>query len=158
MDKQEFFKSLGFTNYETDAIVSLIRLKIASPKEISVNSGVPQNKLYQILSKFEKMGLLSEIPSETKKYKIINLKTFIASKIKEREKSLSELKKSSKNIEEVEDNEKEFIFSLIKGQKAIMNKLVEHNPKVKKEILGVQEGLGEGFECYEKSNQKRGRS
>lgn len=76
MNKQEFFKSLGFTAYEANSIISLIKLKIASPKEISTNSGVPQNKLYQILSKFEEKGILSEIPSETKKYKVINLRNF----------------------------------------------------------------------------------
>ena len=77
MNKQEFFKSLGFTNYEISTILSLIRLKVATPKEISLNSGVPQNKLYRILSKFEKEEILSEIPSDVKKYKLINLKSFI---------------------------------------------------------------------------------
>ena len=138
MNKQEFFKSLGFTAYEANSIISLIKLKIASPKEISTNSGVPQNKLYQILSKFEEKGILSEIPSETKKYKVINLRTFIADKIKEREKNIKELKKNSKKIEDISENEEEFIFSLIKGQRAIMNRLAEHSLHIKKEILGVQ--------------------
>jgi len=138
MDKQTFFKSLGFTNYETSSIISLIRLKIASPKEISADSGVPQNKLYQVLSKFKDLGILSEIPSETKKYKLINLKSFIDKKIKESEKNLKELKYNSREIEKINEKEDKFIFSLIKGQRAIMNKLTEHSPHVKKEILGVQ--------------------
>lgn len=138
MNKYEFFKSLGFTNYEIKTILSLIKLKVATPKEISLNSGVPQNKLYQILLKFENEGILSRIPSDIKKYKLINLKSFINSKIKEKENNIRELKDNSKRIEEINENEEEFIFSLIKGQRGIMNKLSEKNLKVKKEILGVQ--------------------
>jgi len=138
MNKQEFFKSLGFTRYEANILLSLIRLKVATPKEISLNSGVPQNKLYQILSKFENEGILSQIPSDVKKYKLISFKSFIDSKIDEKEKNIKELKNNFKKIGEIDENEEEFIFSLIKGQKGIMNKLAEKNLEVKKEILGVQ--------------------
>lgn len=138
MDKHEFFRFLGFTQYETNILISLIKLKVATPKEISLNSGVPQNKLYQILSKFEKEGILSQLPSDTKKYKLINLKSFIDIKLNEKEKNLKELKDNSKKIDDINENEEEFIFSLIKGQKGIMNKLGEKNLEVKKEILGVQ--------------------
>lgn len=136
MDKKDFFKSLGFSEYETKTLISLINLKIATPKEISFDSGVPQNKLYGILKRFEQIGILSAIPSGG--YKVINLKTFINKKIEEKEKRVKELKKNSDIIEKLGEGEGEFIFSLIKGQKTIMNKLAENNYSVKKEILGVQ--------------------
>ena len=158
MDRIGFFKDLEFSEYEAKALSSLIKLKSANPKEINVDSGVPQNKLYSILKKFEKSGILSMIPSEPKKYRLINIKSFVKEKIKEREENLKRLKKNSDNIEEIKEEDKQSVFSLIKGQRAIMNKLAETNQEVKKEILGVQRNWkvwGEGLRAMQ-SAVKRG--
>lgn len=138
MDRTEFFKDLGFSEYEAKTLSSLIKLKAGNPKEISLDSGVPQNKLYQILRKFEGFGILAILPTEPKKYELINIKTFIEKRLKEKQEKLKQLKESSKNIELIKDNEKQAVFSLIKGQKAIMNKLAEANKNVKTEIFGIQ--------------------
>ncbi len=148
MDKTEFFKDLGFQEYEAKTLSSLIKLKSANPKEISLDSGVPQNKLYSILKKFGELGILSIIPSEPKKYELINIKSFINNKIKEKEEKLKLLKKDSEKVEELNDKDNMAVFSLIRGQIAIMNKLAEANRNVKKEILGVQKNWkvwGEGL-------------
>lgn len=136
MDKIEFFKSLGFLEYESKTLSSLMKLNISNPKEISQDSGVPQNKLYQILRKFENLGILSSLPN--KKYKLINLKTFINSELAKKESQLKQLKQSSKKLEQIKEPENEFSFSLIKGQIPTMNKIAEVNQGVKKEIIGVQ--------------------
>lgn len=138
MAKIDFFKSCGFSEYESKTLASMVRLKTATPREISFDSGVPQNKLYRILKEFEKQGILEFLPYDVKKYRLINLKSFIENKMKEKEDRIKQIKKSLKNIESVKDDESQFMFSLIKGQKSIMNKLAESNIKVKKEILGVQ--------------------
>lgn len=154
MDKAEFFKSIGFTEYEARALASFLRLKKANAKQLSNYSGVPQNKLYQILKKFEKIGIISYIPSESKEYKLLNIKTFINNKIKEKEIELKNIKEISKKIEEIKDIDNEFIFSLIKGQQTIMDRLAEQNAQAKKEILGVQRNWkvwGEGLRQMRKS-------
>lgn len=138
MDKIQFFQSLGYTEYEAKTLASLARLSQATPKQISLDSGVPQNKLYLIIKKLEKQYLLSVIPSEPKQYKLINLKTHINKKIKNKEQSLKKLKNLSKNLELIQESSSQGIFSIIKGQQAIMHKLAEQNLKVEKEILGVQ--------------------
>ena len=138
MDKIEFFKDLNFSEYESKVLSSLTKLKSSNPKEISLDSGVPQNKLYNILKKFQDQGIISILPTEPKKYQLINIKTFVSNKIKEKQKKLNELKKNSNKIELIENKDEQAIFSLIKGQKTIMNKLAETNKNVKKEILGVQ--------------------
>jgi len=79
----------------------------------------------------------TQIPSEPRKYKLVNLQTYIENKIHEKEERIRFLKQDSKKIKEP-INEDIFECSLIKGQRAIMNKLAEFNPKVKKEIIGVQ--------------------
>ncbi|MDD5192088.1 MAG: helix-turn-helix domain-containing protein [Candidatus Nanoarchaeia archaeon] len=148
MERIEFFQNLGFSDYEAKTLSSLIKLKSASPKEISLNSSVPQNKLYSILNKFEKLGILAVIPSETKKYELINLKQFIKDKIKEKEEKLKLLKKDSGKMQELKERGNQAVFSLIKGQRAIMNKIAETNNQVEKEILGVQRNWkvwGEGL-------------
>ena len=82
MDKLEFFQSIGFTEYESKVLVSLLKLKIATTKEIGLNSGVPQNKLYHILNKFEILGIVELIPERLKKYQLINIETIVDNRIK----------------------------------------------------------------------------
>jgi sugar-specific transcriptional regulator TrmB len=138
MDKIGFFYALGFTDYESKVITSLLKLKIAKTKEISFISGVPQNKLYSILKRFENLGIVEIIPEKLKKFKLINLKTFINKKIKDKENSIKTLKINSKFIEQLKESDDQNLFSIIKGQQAIMDKLAENNSNVKKEICAVQ--------------------
>ncbi len=148
MNKIDFFKDLDFSEYEAKTLSSLMKLKSGNPKQISLDSGVPQNKLYSILKKFEKLGILALLPNEPKQYQLINIKTFINNKIKEKQKKLRQLKSSSKKIELIENKDEQAVFSLIKGQRTIMNKLAETNKNVDKEILGVQRNWkiwGEGL-------------
>ncbi|OGJ20413.1 hypothetical protein A3K73_00170 [Candidatus Pacearchaeota archaeon RBG_13_36_9] len=157
MDRCDFFKNLGFSEYESKLISSLVKLKTADVKEISLDSNVPRNKLYAIMRKFEEEGLISLVSIEPKKYKLINFDSYIKDKIKEKEDNLKELKEASKSLDNT-DVEGQFVFSLIKGQKAIMNKLVELNKNARKEILGVQRNWkywGEGVREMGKS-VKRG--
>jgi len=157
MDRMKFFKSLGFSEYEAKALASLVKLKSGSPKEISFDSGVPQNKLYGILKDFERKGILASLPGESKRYRIINFETFVENRIKEKENELKKLKESSKNLDKIKDSEDEFIFSLLKGQQTIMNKLAEQNDIVKKEVFGVQRNWkvwGKGIRAMKKSVKK----
>ena len=157
MDKIEFLKSLGFSEYESKTLSSLIKLNFATPKEISQDSSVPKNKLYAILKKFEEKGIVSLIPGEPKKYKLINFQTYVENKIKEKESSLKELKKDFKNLKVLPDKSEHFSFELIKGQQTIMNKLAEENKTAKKEIIGSQRNWrvwGTGLREMEKSIKK----
>lgn len=138
MEKQEFLSELGFNEYESKALSSLSALKEASPKELSLASKVPQNKLYSIINKMKMLGLLAEIPNGNKKYKLINLNTFVKEKLKEKQAKLKQLEISSKILEQLQDKHDNFSFQVIVGQSAIMNRLAEHNLNVKHEILGVQ--------------------
>ena len=157
MDKRTFFEELGFTVYESKVLSSFAKMNAATPKQISLDSGVPQNKLYSIIKKFEQKGLLSEVPGNSKKYRLINLRTLIRGKIREKDASLKKLKEASKSIANMEESKEDFTFSLIRGQREIMNRLSEENSNVKKEILSVQRNWrywGEGIRAIEKSIKK----
>lgn len=158
MDKLKFFQALDFNDYESKVISSLLRLKIATTKQISFDSGVPQNKLYSIMDKFENLGIVESIPEKLKKFRLINLETFIQKKIKTKEVSLKELKFNSKSIKRLKESDEKNLFSIIKGQQAIMDKLAENNSSVKKEIYAVQRNWriwGKGLREIEKA-VKRG--
>jgi sugar-specific transcriptional regulator TrmB len=158
MNNFELFKDLGFTDYETKVLCSFVKLKKASPKELSLDSGVPRNKIYSILGNFEKENLIEILQVEPKKYRLIDLEGFVKEKIKEKENKVRELRKVSANLEKSSFIEDKFVFSLIRGQKAIMNKLVEINKTASKEILGVQRNWkywGGGIRAMEES-VKRG--
>jgi sugar-specific transcriptional regulator TrmB len=79
MNKESFFQSLGLTIYESKVLTSFTRLKKANAKSLNLDSGVPTNKIYQIIKNFQNLGLLQIIPSEKKTYHLLNLKTFISS-------------------------------------------------------------------------------
>lgn len=157
MDRVKFFRELRFTEYEAKVLSSFVKLGAASPKEISVDCEVPQNKLYSILNKFELDGIVCQVPSSSKKYKLINLKTCIDERINEREAVLKDLKKGIKEIGKMKEPEEEFSFSLIRGQRAIMNQLAEQNAKSSKEVFGVQRNWrywAEGIRQMEKTIKK----
>jgi sugar-specific transcriptional regulator TrmB len=156
MDRVEFFINLGMNEYEAKTLAGFSKLGKASPKEISISSGVPQNKLYSIIKKFISLGLVAEIPNEPKKYQLINLGSFVKEKLDERKKNLRELEKNSKNIHYLDVGGK-FNFSIIMGQRAVMNKIAEINKEVHREILGVQRNWkfwGEGIRAMEASIKK----
>ncbi|MBU0760496.1 MAG: hypothetical protein KJ600_00210 [Nanoarchaeota archaeon] len=157
MDKEEFFQNLGMTFYEAKVLTSFTRLKKANAKELNLDSGVPTNKIYKIIKDFETFGLSELIPNGTKSYKLSNIKTFISQRVKEKEKELSELRKSARDVDKLKETGNEFVFSLIKGQRTIMDKLAEHNSTVKKEIFGVQRNWkvwGDGLREMEKTTKK----
>lgn len=157
MNKLELLKALEFTDYEARVISSLNKIGKATPKEINQDSGVPQNKIYGILRSLENNGLIAHIPSNQKKYQLINLKSYLNNKVIEKQKEIINLKEASKNIETIKEQEKEFVFSLIKGQIPTMNKLAEYNQKVKKEILGVQRNWkiwGEGLRAMKRATSR----
>ena len=157
MNKIEFLKSLDFSEYESKILASFMQLQTATPKQISQDSGVPQNKLYSLIKKFENQGILCRIPADTKTYKLINFKTFINEKIKQKENKLKQIKQSYKEMKNLKQPEDQHIFSLIKGQKAILDKLAEENIKAEKEIIGMQRTWvvwGEGLREMQKVTKR----
>jgi len=154
MDRIEFLKSLEFSEYESKILASFMQLQTATPKQISQDSGVPQNKIYPLVKGFEHQGILSKIPANTKTYQLINFKSFIDKKIRQKEENLNQLKQDHKNFEDLKQPEHQHIFSLIRGQKAIMDKLAEENSRAEKEIWGMNRNWvvwGEGLREMQKA-------
>lgn len=68
-DLNEFLEELGLTEYEAKVMTTLFKLKEAEAPLISRNSQVPKTRVYDVLEKLTKKGLIIEVSGRPKKYK-----------------------------------------------------------------------------------------
>lgn len=88
-----FLQELGLTEYEAKTLTSLFKLKEAEAPQVSQASQVPKTRVYDILERLTKKGLIIEVSGRPKKYKA--LETQKAFDI-----LLNEAKAKTKNLEE----------------------------------------------------------
>lgn len=140
MEYLETFRKLGLTEYESRVMISLIILGPSSVREIVQQSKVPKNKAYETLAKLEQKNLVSTLPITPRKYKADNMSK-LSEMIEKKENEVGELKKSieqiRKNIASGNGSPYQEFFWVIKGQKAIQEKLRLENEKAKHEILSI---------------------
>ena len=132
MDEISLLKKLGMTEYEARAYFSLSRLGPSTVREIVLDSHLPRNKAYEALQKLEQKNKIISLPVSPRKYKISNPEIF-KDEIKELNESVDLL---IKLIEKPKIAEFKDLFWVIKGKKAIEEKLALQNTKAEKEILG----------------------
>lgn len=132
MDQIKLLQKLGMTEYEARAYFSLSKLGPSIVKEIVLDSNLPRNKAYEALQRLEQKNKILSLPVSPRKYKINNPEVF-KEEIKELNESVDLL---IKLIEQPKTTEFKDLFWIIKGKKAIEEKLALHNTKAKQEILG----------------------
>ncbi|PTD94227.1 TrmB family transcriptional regulator [archaeon SCG-AAA382B04] len=98
----EEFEELGFKEYESKVLVSLIQLGEAKASKIAETSGVPKNRVYEVLKVLRNHGLVKEKPGrpklyETKKPKQI-LKRLRQNKKLEKQKQIQKIQEKQKNL------------------------------------------------------------
>lgn len=64
-------QSLGLTNYESRAYLTLLSLGICNARQLCTQSGVPSSKIYTIIEKFELLGLVEVQQSKPAKFKAL---------------------------------------------------------------------------------------
>lgn len=74
---------LGFTQYESQALIALIKFKNLDAPGITQNSGVPQPKVYEIMEKLLSRGLIDKIPLGRKSIYEIKPRSLLEKKIGE---------------------------------------------------------------------------
>ncbi|MGV8085997.1 MAG: TrmB family transcriptional regulator [Candidatus Woesearchaeota archaeon] len=135
MDSLKVLKKLGFSDYESKAYLSLCKLGPSSVKEIVIDSGLPRNKTYEALQRLENKNYVMTLPISPRKYKITNPE-LLKEEIKEMDNSINNL---IKLIEQPINSEYKDLFWVIKGRKAIIEKLAIEDEKVKEEIFSCSE-------------------
>ena len=140
MDNISLLTNLGFTEYEARTYVALSDLGPSTAKEISNYSKLPKNKTYEMLLKLEKKKKVITLPITPRKYKLLDINQ-LKTDIEEKKKSLLDIEKNlSKFIEESSRpkfNDFKEIFWIIRGKKAIIDKMAAQNALTKKEILSI---------------------
>jgi sugar-specific transcriptional regulator TrmB len=131
MEQIKLLRKLGFTDYEARAYISLAKLGPSTVREIVIESKLPRNKTYEALQKLEQKEKIISLPVSPKKFKITDPESF-KEEIEELNTSVNNL---IKLIEQPKLNEYKELFWIIKGKKAIENKLAIQNTKAEKEIL-----------------------
>jgi sugar-specific transcriptional regulator TrmB len=135
MDGLKLLKKLGFSDYESRAYLSLCRLGPSSVKEIVADSGLPRNKTYEALEKLENKNHVMILPISPRKYKITNPE-LLKEEIKEMDGAINNL---IRLVEQPKNAEYKDLFWVIKGRKAIIEKLAVEDEIVKEEILSCSE-------------------
>ena len=132
-------RGLGFTAYEAKAYLALSRLGEASAKKIAEKSGLPKNKVYEVLSSLEEKEKVVSVPVSPRKYKIADVDSLL-SVVDEKKENILALEARCRLFvddmkkREIAGEQREF-FWILKTKKSIEQKLRFNNKNVSKEIL-----------------------
>ncbi len=135
MEQIKLLRRLGLTEYEARAYFSLSKLGPSTVREIVLDSNLPRNKAYEALQRLEQKNKVISLPVSPRKYKISNPEVF-KEEIKELNESVDLLIKLAEQPKTAEFKD---LFWIIKGKKAIEEKLSLQNMKVKREIVGCNQ-------------------
>ena len=133
MEMRELMKSLGLTEYETKAYISLLKENPATGYAVARNSGVPRSKIYEVLDSLTAKGdvLISE--GNPPLYKPLSVSELIEKRRRDAESNLKEAEQALTELEE-NDHGIENIWN-IKGQDAIFLRVNECIQQAKERVL-----------------------
>jgi len=131
MEEIKLLKKLGMTEYEARAYLSLAKLGPSTVREIVLDSKLPRNKAYESLKRLEDKNRVVSLIASPRKYKILNSEVF--------RDEITDLKNSVENLIKLVEKPKVSVFKdffwVLKGKKAIEEKLAMDNSNVKRELL-----------------------
>ncbi len=125
-------QNIGFTKYESQIYISLLKESPLTGYEISKLSGVPQSKVYENITKLLNNNIIINVGTDPIKYVPISPNELLKNKKEEFNNSMDKLKNNlqilnkGKNIEYVLN---------IKGDKNILKKAIEMIKNAKQEII-----------------------
>lgn len=98
MDAKTLLEGLGLTEYEAKTLDALFRLAEAEAPEISRRAQVPKTRVYDVLDRLTKKGLIIEIYGRPKKYKVVEAGSVFSKLIEEKKAELAGLEHSAERI------------------------------------------------------------
>ena len=131
------FENLGLRKREAKVFEAVVKLGKGSAGEISAESGVPHNKVYEVLYSLERKGLVRIIPGRKKNYFVASdpekLERFVKERIKQLEAGLKEIDRLKKlyRLKEIEP-------VVVARGRGNFYRLVKEIPEAKKKILTVK--------------------
>jgi len=100
-DVSSLFLELGLTEYETKTLSTILKLKEAEAPDISRLAQVPKTRVYDVLDKLIKRGLIIEISGRPKKYHGINPAESINLLLNEKKSGLKALESKADEVKQM---------------------------------------------------------
>lgn len=107
---------LGLNGYEEKVYTTLVNIGCSSAGKISEESGVPQGKIYVVLSSLEQKGLVQVVPEKTKKFQASSPDSLLDI-LKSKKEELANLEKEVSNLKETYKKSPKEAVSIAKGRK-----------------------------------------
>jgi len=96
VDVVELLGQLGLTEYEAKTLSTLFKLRETEAPEISRLAQVPKTRVYDVLERLTKKGLVIEIYGRPKKYRVLEPEAVFEELIRGKKTEISELEDKSK--------------------------------------------------------------
>jgi sugar-specific transcriptional regulator TrmB len=142
IEETKYLNSLGLTEYEAKALVSLIKKNSLEAPEISSITGIPKTRVYDVLEKLEKKALVISLEGRPKKYQAIEKEKIIEKLLQEKKKEFKEIEENAIKLKQIlsaeEKEEKENIIKV--KQLSDFNRILgKEILKAKKSVIGFTE-------------------
>jgi len=143
-DAIQLLESLGLTEYEAKSLYSLFKISEAQAPEISRMAQVPKTRVYDVLERLMKKGLIVEVYGRPKKYRVIEPGKAIHALLELKRKELQELENQAIQLNEflsqneIASNEAERILK-VKAKHDFEKILAEELMKAKHSIKAFTE-------------------
>lgn len=145
---KKFLENVNLNNYEINSYLTLlISSRILTAKEISKRSNVPTGRIYEILEKLDRLGVIETQQSRPKKYRAIKyniaLKNLISNIEKETQQRISNLYDEANSLEskilnsDLLNTQKssKFFWSVVFGGKDITSFYIRRFDELQEELL-----------------------
>ncbi len=96
----ELLKKLGLNSYEASAYLALVKVKSATASKLAELAHIPRPRVYDVLEKLEKKGLVKIIPQRPIRYEAIPIRKAIEHLKRKR---MEEFKKEMSELDEIGD-------------------------------------------------------
>jgi sugar-specific transcriptional regulator TrmB len=140
MENLMLLKSLGFTEYEARTYLALCELGPSTAREIASYSNLPRNKTYEMLKKLESKNKIQSLPVSPAKFKVLDINQ-LKDIVSEKKKNIANLEDNLNRLieESTKPKLKDFkeIFWIIRGKKAIVDKMTKQNLLTRSELLSI---------------------
>ncbi len=162
MEIKDLLDDLKLNAYEKSAYMKLLELDTSTAIQLCKQAKVPYGRIYNVLISLEQIGLISILPTEPKKFKIIDpkiaFKLILDRKKEEINKKLKEIKRITKpKTQRIIPHEKDLI--ILDGADKFYEMLKYFQRTVKKEYLTVAHefaGPRESIQILRKRAMNRG--
>src|SRR3989344_2445351 len=145
--EEKIFEEIGFTKGETKVYLSLLKLGGSTVGPISKKSGITMSKVYPILEKLSKKGLITQVIKEKSRYfQSLNPKSilnFIKEKKKKLNKEEERIKKIIPSLINQQKKEAEYssrIYEGFNGMKTLYDEIIDYLSKSKEYFKGFTMG------------------